>query len=131
MTVTSMLRISTLMQQIPSTRLGWAAVREGFGTTAFAELATKKSPTCHVSYRSDAEPYPADAEWQNKEALRNPVILPVFKTDGRPLRATVCSTHTRFRQILVSGLGLVMAISYFARLSSAQDSSPFSFRVPV
>jgi hypothetical protein len=30
-------------------------------------------------------------------ALRNPVILPVFKTGGRPFRATVCSTHTRFR----------------------------------
>jgi len=27
------------------------------------------------------------------------VILPVFKTGGRPSRATVCSTHTRFRQL--------------------------------
>ena len=26
-----------------------------------------------------------------------PVILPVFKTGGRPSRATVCSTHTHFR----------------------------------
>ena len=27
-----------------------------------------------------------------------PVIPPVFKTGGRPLQATVCSTHTHFRQ---------------------------------
>src|ERR1700739_2904545 len=28
-----------------------------------------------------------------------PVILPVFKTGGRPSRATVCSTHTHFRHL--------------------------------
>jgi hypothetical protein len=28
----------------------------------------------------------------------DPVIPPVFKTGGRPFRATVCSTHMRFRQ---------------------------------
>jgi hypothetical protein len=33
----------------------------------------------------------------------DPVIPPVFKTGGRPFRATVCSTHTRFRQIYSGG----------------------------
>ena len=33
----------------------------------------------------------------------DPVIPPVFKTGGRPFRATVCSTHTRFRQIYFGG----------------------------
>jgi len=32
-----------------------------------------------------------------------PVIPPVFKTGGRPFRATVCSTHMRFRQIHFGG----------------------------
>jgi Ca-activated chloride channel homolog len=62
------------------------------------------------------------------------VILPVFKTDGRSLRTTVCSTHTRFRQILLSGLGFLITISPSAALSQVQAepaNPPFSFRVPV
>ena len=34
-----------------------------------------------------------------------PVIPPVFKTGGRPLQATVCSTHTHFRQAGNASLG--------------------------
>ena len=49
------------------------------------------------------------------------MIPPVFKTGGRPFRATVCSTHTRFRQIYFGGN---RRSSNCARVLTSLDDSP-------
>ena len=62
----------------------------------------------------------------NMEALGNPVILPVFKTGGRPFRATVCSTHTRFRQLPAS----ISRILCDAQIDGARPVDSINSRPP-